>query len=101
MVTLGLPAYGSSPESVRSLRELVKRADQSDPATTFAIRVSVALVFFITGFDKFLSPPEWDQVFKLIGWGNWFRYFTGIVEMTGGLMFLLPATTTIGAVLLT
>ena len=79
----------------------MKRSTQADPATTFAIRISVALVFFITGLDKFLQSPEWDQVFRLIGWGNWFRYFTGIVEMAGGLMFLLPATTTLGAILLT
>ena len=74
---------------------------QSDTATNFAIRISVALVFVLTGFDKFLQSPEWDQVFKAIGWGDWFRYFTGIVEMAGGLMFLLPATTTVGAALLT
>ena len=73
---------------------------QSDPATNFAIRISVALVFGVTGLDKFLQSPEWDQVFKAIGWGDWFRYFTGIVEMDGGLMFLLPATTTVGASLL-
>ena len=71
-----------------------------DPATNFAIRVSVALVFTLTGLDKFLQSPEWDQVFKAIGWGDWFRYFTGIVEMAGGLMFLIPATTPVGAVLL-
>lgn len=74
---------------------------QSDTATNFAIRISVALVFVLTGFDKFLQSPEWDQVFKAIGWGDWFRYFTGIVEMAGGLMFLLPATTKVGAALLT
>jgi uncharacterized membrane protein YphA (DoxX/SURF4 family) len=74
---------------------------QPDTATNFAIRISVALVFVLTGLDKFLQSPEWDQVFKAIGWGDWFRYFTGIVEMAGGLMFLLPATTTVGAVLLT
>lgn len=74
---------------------------QPDTATNFAIRISVALVFVLTGFDKFLQSPEWDQVFKAIGWGDWFRYFTGIVEMAGGLMFLLPATTTVGAALLT
>ena len=76
------------------------RSSQSDSATNFAIRISVALVFVVTGVDKFLQSPEWDQVFKAIGWGDWFRYFTGVVEMTGGLMFLLPATTTLGAVLL-
>jgi putative oxidoreductase len=78
----------------------VTPSSQSDPATNFAIRISVALVFGLTGLEKFLNSQEWDQVFKAIGWGDWFRYFTGIVEMAGGLMFLLPATTTVGACLL-
>jgi uncharacterized membrane protein YphA (DoxX/SURF4 family) len=78
----------------------VNLSNQSDPATNVAIRISVALVFLLTGVDKFLPSPEWDQVFKAIGWGDWFRYFTGIVEMAGGLMFLLPATTAVGASLL-
>jgi putative oxidoreductase len=78
----------------------VTPSNRPDPATNLAIRISVALVFVLTGFDKFLQSPQWDQVFKAIGWGDWFRYFTGIVEMAGGLMFLLPATTTVGASLL-
>ena len=79
---------------------MYKPPDQSDPATSIAIRISVALVFTLTGLDKFLQSPHWDHVFKAIGWGQWFRYFTGAVEILGGLMFLLPVTTTLGAALL-
>jgi len=79
------------------------RPQQSpDSATTWALRLSVAVVFFLVGIEKFDSSPTsyWVHVFEKIGFGQWFRYFTGIVEMLGGLLFLIPAATAIGAVLL-
>lgn len=74
----------------------------SDPATAWAIRASVAVIFFLTGLDKFLPGPSvyWIHVFDLIGLGRWFRYFTGIIEMVGGLLFLMPIATPIGAAIL-
>jgi putative oxidoreductase len=32
--------------------------------------------------------------------GQWFRYFTGVVQVAGGLLLLTPWTLTLGAVLL-
>ena len=79
------------------------REPDSDPATEWAIRASVALVFVLTGIDKFLpgSSTSWVRLFALIGLGQWFRYFTGIVEIVGGLLFLWPRATRAGAALLT
>ena len=74
----------------------------SDPATAWAIRISVAVVFVLTGLDKFLpnSSTYWIHVFGLIGLGQWFRYFTGIIEIVGGLLFLVPMATSAGAAIL-
>lgn len=76
--------------------------DSADPATTWAIRVSIAVVFVLIGLDKFLPGPSvsWIVIFNQIGFGQWFRYFTGIIEMVGGVLFLLPFTTTAGAAIL-
>ena len=78
--------------------------DQSDSIspTRLALRISVALVFAGTGLEKFSSDPTsyWVHVFADIGLGQWFRIFTGVVETLGGLLFLVPLTTTAGAVLL-
>ena len=76
--------------------------DSADPATTWAIRVSMAVVFVLTGVDKFLPGPSksWIEIFNQIGFGQWFRYFTGIIEMVGGVLFLIPAATTAGAAIL-
>jgi uncharacterized membrane protein YphA (DoxX/SURF4 family) len=69
-----------------------------DSMTAWALRVSVFLAFLAAGTDKFSAA--WIRPFDLIGLGQWFRYFTGCVEITGGLLFLLPPATTVGAAML-
>src|SRR5262249_14889903 len=76
-----------------------QRPSGSDPGIRVATRIAVALAFTVTGIDKFFVS-YWTQVFAVIGVGQWFRYFTGVVEIVGGLFFLAPATTTLGAALL-
>ena len=62
----------------------------------------VTLAFIGIGWGKFDTNPhgEWVRIFARIGIGQWFRYFTGIVEVAGGLLYLPPRTCRIGAVLL-
>jgi putative oxidoreductase len=42
----------------------------------------------------------WYQLFAQIGWGQWFRYFTGGLQMGGALLLLLPWTFSLGALIL-
>jgi len=74
----------------------------SDPATAWALRISVALVFSLVGLDKIVPrfSSSWVRTFDGIGLGQWFRYFTGTVELVGGLLFLIPAATAVGAAML-
>jgi uncharacterized membrane protein YphA (DoxX/SURF4 family) len=75
--------------------------DVPDPASLWGIRIGVAAVFALTGAEKFASyAPYWSGVFNAIGFGEWFRYFTGGVEILGGLLFLVPRATTAGAAIL-
>ena len=39
-------------------------------------------------------------MFDQIGFGQWFRYFTGVVEVVGALLLLVPATRLLGVFLL-
>ncbi|HJP87351.1 MAG TPA: DoxX family protein [Gemmatimonadaceae bacterium] len=82
--------------------QLLRPERSTDTATAWAIRVSVAVVFFLVGIDKFLpgSSLYWIHVFDTIGLGQSFRYFTGIVEIVGGLLFLVPVATPFGAAML-
>lgn len=70
-----------------------------DPTASVAIRLCVAFAFVVTGLDKFVAAA-WAGLFAAIGLGQWFRYFTGVVEIAGGLLFLIPAATPVGAAML-
>jgi putative oxidoreductase len=65
-------------------------------------RLAVVAVFLLIGGTKFNNDPggEWFKIFERIGWGQWFRYFTGAVQITGALLLLTRRTLTIGAGLL-
>jgi len=68
--------------------------------TDWILRMGVALFFVAVGLDKFAAKSDWPRIFARIGWGEWFRYTTGVVEALGGLLMLLPRTTRLGAALL-
>lgn len=81
--------------------ETAEKHGSYDSTTNWALRLSVAVVFVLTGIDKFsAAESHWIHVFDAIGFGQWFRYFTGVVEVVGGLLFLVPSATAIGAALL-
>ena len=75
------------------------QAGESD-GPDWVIRIAFAVLLGIAGSEKFQSRGEWVKIFDQIGWGVWFRYFTGIVEMLGAVLVLIPRTVTLGLALL-
>ena len=69
-------------------------------ATDWALRGSVALVFVIFGMEKLTGSGGWVKLFDQIGVGQWFRYFTGVLQVTGGALLLIPRTARLGTALL-
>ncbi|MDP8981235.1 MAG: DoxX family protein [Acidobacteriota bacterium] len=65
-------------------------------ASDWLLRGGVALVFFLIGMEK-LTGNTWVKLFEEIGFGQWFRYFTGIVQITGSVLLLIPWTARLGA----
>ena len=66
------------------------------------LRGGIAVLFVLFGAEKFSSAPDsrWVNLFQQIGAGQWFRYFTGIVEVLGGVLLLIPWTVAAGLALL-
>ncbi len=62
--------------------------------------ILLSLVFLSEGAAKFPESRLWVRMFDQIGFGQWFRYFTGVVEITGAVLLLVPATRYVGAALL-
>jgi putative oxidoreductase len=64
------------------------------------LRILLAALFLSEGVGKFPESRLWVRIFEEIGVGQWFRYFTGIVEIAGALMLLVPRATVVGVGLL-
>jgi putative oxidoreductase len=60
----------------------------------------LALIFLAAGSMKLMSRPVMVQEFAQVGLGQWFRYFTGILEVAGAICMLVPPLSRWGAVVL-
>ena len=60
----------------------------------------VALVFIAAGGAKLAGVPVMVEMFDKVGLGRWFRYFTGLLEVTAGIGLLIPRYVLHAAVLL-
>ncbi len=67
----------------------------------WALKIVFALAFIGAGSAKIYGVEAMVAEFDVVGLGQWFRYFTGIVEIAGAILLLLPRTTFYGAALLT
>src|SRR3984885_36795 len=54
------------------------------------LAVLLAVVFIFAGGAKLLGARAMVQEFAQIGIGQWFRYFTGILEVSGAIGVLIP-----------
>jgi putative oxidoreductase len=89
-------------ESVPELRFLVEeKRGAIDVFTAWLPRLAVVFAFGLIGASKFGSGHgQWYKIFELIGLGQWFRYFTGGMQVLGAMLLLFRRTRTIGAAML-
>ncbi len=80
----------NSPPQGRALRIVIR-----------AVKVLFAVVFLAAGIAKLVGVPMLVAEFDTIGFGQWFRYVTGGIEIIGAMLLLWPAKSTLGALLLT
>ena len=66
------------------------------------VRVGIAAIFVVFAAGKFDGRPasEWVRIFGRIGFGQWFRVATGLIEIVGAILFVAPMTMRLGAGLL-
>jgi putative oxidoreductase len=69
--------------------------------TLWILQGLLALVFLYFGASKFSrNGMFWVELFAKIGIGQWFRYFTGTLEVICAVLLLIPRTSAIAAALL-
>ena len=66
---------------------------------TWLPRIAIGAAFVAIGVSKF-RDPMWVRLFDQIGIGQWFRYLTGVMQICGGVLALIPRLSLAGIVLL-
>jgi uncharacterized membrane protein YphA (DoxX/SURF4 family) len=72
---------------------------KSIDVTGWVMRISAGLFFLAVGFAKFQTRSIWVQIFADIGFGDWFRYLTGVLQASAGILIFVPRTTKVGTAL--
>jgi putative oxidoreductase len=78
----------------------VETRGRQDVLISWILRIGVAAVFLSVGTAKFGTDPMWVKLFDQIGLGAWFRYLTGILQVAGAVLVLVPRTFLVGIVVL-
>ena len=60
--------------------------------TIWGVRILLVIAFGAAGAAKLAGVPQMVATFEAIGIGQWFRYVTGVIEVLGALLMLVPAT---------
>lgn len=66
----------------------------------WALQIGLAGMFLLAGSSKLLGDPAMVQLFNAIGIGQWFRYVTGLIEVSSALALLVPSFAVFGALAL-
>ena len=66
----------------------------------WAVQLAVAAMFLLAGGSKLLGVPAMVALFDAIGIGQWFRYVTGLIEVSSAMALLVPSFAVFGALAL-
>jgi uncharacterized membrane protein YphA (DoxX/SURF4 family) len=66
-------------------------------ALLWTLQIVSAAIFLFSGTLKLSGAPMMVEMFGAIGLGQWFRYFTGGLEVISAVLLLVPSLARFGA----
>jgi putative oxidoreductase len=75
-------------------------ASRSKTIVLWILRILMAAPFLFASYMKLTDNPMMVDEFNTIGLGQWFRYFTGALELAGGIAILVPSVSVFAALVL-
>lgn len=66
----------------------------------WVVQIALAAMFLFAGGSKLAGATDMVKLFGALGLGQWFRYFTGVVETSAAIALLIPSAAVFGALLL-
>jgi putative oxidoreductase len=79
----------------------MEKAGKGRLFAVWALRIILGFLFLTIGGAKLTATLQTREFFAALGWGQWFRYFTGLLDVTGSLLLFVPRWTVWGALMLT
>jgi hypothetical protein len=76
------------------------RSSKALNITFWILQGLLAAAFLVAGTTKLANPQMQAAFFEKIGLGEWFRYFTAALEVSGAILVLVPRTAGFAATLL-
>jgi uncharacterized membrane protein YphA (DoxX/SURF4 family) len=67
---------------------------------TWVLSILLAFVFLGAGFGKITGQPMMVHEFTLFGFPLWFMTLTGLIEVVGAILLLVPRFAYVGAIAL-
>src|SRR5476649_1578054 len=65
----------------------------------WVIQIGAAAMFLMAGANKLSGNEQMVGMFQAIGFGQWFRYLTGSLEIIGGILLFVPRLSGVGGLL--
>ena len=75
-------------------------ASRSMTIVLWILRILMAALFLFASYMKLSGNPAMVAEFDAVGLGQWFRYFTGALELAGGIGILVPSVSVFAALVL-
>ena len=66
----------------------------------WTLQILAAAFLFFSAVMKLMGAEEMVLLFDAIGIGHWFRYVTGVLQVIGAVLLVMPRLAPIGALLL-
>jgi DoxX-like family len=79
--------------AVSKEKSMVERAGRKRRTAISVLRVFLGLVFVTIGVAKLSGTLNTVETFEDFGWGQWFRYATGVIDLVGALLVFVPRWT--------
>jgi uncharacterized membrane protein YphA (DoxX/SURF4 family) len=86
--------------TIRTADDVLATPEKASNIALWTLQVLVALAFVGAGSGKLLGSADMIALFEAVGIGQWFRYATGLLEVVGAVLLVVPGKTAFGAVLL-
>ena len=86
--------------AVRAIENTTVPRGRGTTIVLWVAQIALAAMFLAAGGSKLAGAPAMVDLFAAIGFGQWFRYVTGVVEIIAAVALLIPSAASLGAVLL-